>query len=536
MPRMKNALIWILFLIVPQVFAQDTTDFLSQIQAIESADYSVGSEEERTQNIKDNFLKIHNFTYNYGSKILFKLNEGNTPNGHELNLIHETLSAYIKLSSVLNKHLSEIKPASQILREVDSAKTIKELQWLELKSILLSNYKNTFKVFFENKTLRRIIKDQMQRENYGLGNLQQVTNSILNKNFSTSLQSSMDAFIVNETELLEMKEDKIDTIANNIKSTVAYKIRIEGGSLKELASQDGYINNTGDNISRIFGRVTNALSFGFGSVAGNISWREGYLRDNPFAYKHIQDKIKPLDLLLEKRGYVFTDFTIPGNWGHVAVYLGTEEELKSIGMWDHPSITPFHEKIREGFTVYQVRRWGLEFVTLKTFMNLDEIAIIRHKNILNRNKVELGRVYKNLFDQIGKKYDFGFDALSTNEITCTEIISLSFGDVNWPAAYALGRLTISPDNMAQIALYSNTPVEFVTYIKSTDYDKVKYKSVKGFASVMRYRTKKNLDGTLRFDQYTRKCTPQRRRVQGGLRLSRKCETEWRNHRYTGGVN
>ena len=100
-------------------------------------------------------------------------------------------------------------------------------------------------------------------------------------------------------------------------------------------------------------------------------------------------------------------------------------------MWNHPSIIPFHQKIRDGYTVYQVRRWGLEFVTLKEFMNLDEIAIIRHRNILKRNKIEIDRVYKNLFDQIGKKYDFGFDALSTNEITCTEIISLSFGDVNW---------------------------------------------------------------------------------------------------------
>lgn len=533
---MKKALIWILFLMAPFVSAQDNSDFLSQIQSLETADYTSGNEEERTSNIKTNYLKIHNFTYNYGSKILFKLNEGKTPNGHELNLIHESLSAYIKLSSVLHDHLLEIKPSGQILSDIESVKTVKELQWLELKAVLLSNYKNTFKVFFENKTLRRIIKDQMERENYGLGNLQRVTNKILNEKFSSALQSSLDLFIINETELMEAKSDKIDSIANNIKSTIAYKIRIEGGNLKELASQAGYISNTGDSISRFFGRVTNALSFGFGSVAGNISWREGHLRDNPFAYKHIQDKIRPLDLLLEKRGFVFTDFTIPGNWGHVAVYLGTEEELKSLEMWDHPSITPFHQKIREGYTVYQVRRWGLEFVTVKEFMNLDEIAIIRHKNILNRNKVELGRVYKNLFDQIGKKYDFGFDALSTNEITCTEIISLSFGDVNWPTAYTLGRVTISPDDMAKIALYSNSPVEFVTYIKATALDKVKYKSVKGFASVMRYRTKLNLDGSLRFDEYTRKCTPKRRRVQGGLRLTRKCETEWKHHRYVGETN
>jgi hypothetical protein len=525
----------ILLILTPFVFAQENLDFLGQIQSLEATDYSSGDEEERTSLIKTNYLKIHNFTYNYGSKILFKLNEGKTPNGHQLNLIHESLSAYIKLSSILNNLLYEIEPPRKILSDIESVMTIKELQWLELKALLLSNYKNTFKVFFGNKTLRRIIKDQMGRENYGLGNLKKVTEEILNRKFSSALQDSLDLFIEREQELLKLRSDKIYSIIKNIKSTIAYKIRVEDGKLKELASDAGYLSSTRDSISRFFGKVTNALSFGFGSVAGNISWREGYLKDNQFAYKHIQRKLEPLDLLLEKRGFVFTDFTIPGNWGHVAVYLGTEEELKSLDMWNHPSIIPFHHKIRDGYTVYQVRRWGLEFVTLKEFMNLDEIAIIRHKNILKRNKIELDRVYKNLFDQIGKKYDFGFDALSTNEITCTEIISLSFGDVNWPNDYTLGRVTITPDNMAEIALYSNSPVEYVTYIKASSLSKVEFKSVKGFASVLRYRTKLNLDGSLRFDEYSRKCTPKRRRVQGGLRLTRKCETEWRHHRYQGDI-
>jgi hypothetical protein len=530
---MKIALFSILLFVCGHVMAQDTSDYLTQIQTLETADYSSGSTIERTQKIRESFLKIHNFTYNYGSKILFKLNEGKTPNGHELNLIHESLSTYIKLSSKLNQQIEEIKPSGQILRDIESQNALDELHWLELKAILLSNYKNTFKVFFENKTLRRIIKDQMDRESYGLGDIEKNTNTILNTNFAIQLQEALDTFITKENDLLEAKSDKIDTLSNNIKSTVAYKLRIEGADLKELASQRGYIDNRGDSLSRFFGRVTNALSLGFGSVAGNISWREGYLRNNEAALTHIKEKIRPLDLLLEKRGYVFTDFTIPGNWGHVAVYLGTEAELRAIGMWNDPAIIPYQQKIKDGFTVFQVRRWGLEFVTLKSFMNLDEIAILRHKNMLNRTKVELGRVYNNLFDQIGKKYDFGFDALSTNEITCTEIVSLSFGDVNWPTAYTLGRVTISPDDMAKIALFSNTPVEFVTYIKSTDYDQVKYNSVKGYASVMRYRTKKNLDGSLRFDEYTRKCTPQKRRVQGGLRLSRKCETEWKHHSYSG---
>lgn len=512
-------------------------NFDDEVQSLISIDYSKGTTEERLDLFKRNFLKIHHFTYNYGSKLLFKINEGKVLNGHELNLIHESLSAYLTISNQINEFLKKIRPKTKksFLKDIQSNKSFIQLKWLDLKSVLLSHYKNTFKVFLKETTLRRIIKDQMNRENYGLGNLGEISDSILNKKYRKNLELAYTLFLEKEDKIEEVKSEKIDKTVMDIKSTIAYKLISEGNDLKDLSSQDGLLSNAGDSINNVLGSITNSLSYGFGSVAGNISWREGHLRDNKKAYNHITDNIKPLDLLLEKRGFVFTDFTIPGNWGHVAVYLGTEKELKEIKMWDHPSVVPFHSKIQEGFTVYQVRRWGLEFVTLKTFMNLDEIAIIRHRNILDRDTQSLGKVYKDLYDQIGKKYDFGFDAMSTNEITCTEIISLSYGDINWPSAYQVGRYTISPDNMAQLVLYKNSPVDFVTYIRATGIDNVDYKDVKGFARVMRYRTKLNIDGSTRFDQYSRKCTPKKVRVQGGLRLKRSCETEWKHHIYEGGA-
>ena len=134
---MKIALFSILLFVCGHVMAQDTSDYLTQIQTLETADYSSGSTIERTQKIRESFLKIHNFTYNYGSKILFKLNEGKTPNGHELNLIHESLSTYIMLSSKLNQQIEEIKPSGQILRDIESQNALDELHWLELKAILL---------------------------------------------------------------------------------------------------------------------------------------------------------------------------------------------------------------------------------------------------------------------------------------------------------------------------------------------------------------------------------------------------------------
>lgn len=514
-----------------QTFAGES--FLDQIEAIRNINYRSGSQEERLYKYKNNFLKIHNFTFNFGAKLLYKLNKGEQLNGHELNLIHESLSTYTYLAELSNDMLKDMAPKrkSKFLVAKNKEQTLKDLEWLSFKSILLQNFKNTYLVFYKNTTLRRIIKNQIRRENYSLETFNTSTDAILNRKYRRNLELALKIMMEKLSDLESYAE--YERHLKSIKDTVVYEIMKKEKSLKDFASQEGLRANAVDNLRDGLTGLTNGLSFAFGSVAGNISWRQGYLKDNPEAFDHIKKNLKPLDLLFEKRGYVFTDLTIPGNWGHVAVWLGTKEELKEMGLWDHPAVMPHQNKIQKGYNIFQVRRWGLEFDTLENFMNLDEVAIIRHENILERKQHEIARVYNNLFDQIGKKYDFGFDAMTANEITCTEIITLSYGDISWPSAFTLGRYTIVPDNMAEIALYKDSPFKYVSYLRGKTEEKELYLTEEQYAQVLGYRISYKNDSPI-FEKKEHLC--KNRMVDNGegeLVSRRVCKDEYLQPIYKG---
>jgi hypothetical protein len=54
--------------------------------------------------------------------------------------------------------------------------------------------------------------------------------------------------------------------------------------------------------------------------------------------------------------------------------------------------------------------------------------------------------------QVGKAYDFNFDTQSANRIVCSELVYHAYGDVQWPTDRTLGRVVVSPDNIAQKAI------------------------------------------------------------------------------------
>ena len=66
------------------------------------------------------------------------------------------------------------------------------------------------------------------------------------------------------------------------------------------------------------------------------------------------------------------------------------------------------------------------------------------------------------FRQLGKKYDFNFDVDTTDKIVCSELAYISFPSVDWPTEKTLGRHSISPDNVAQLA-WNNVPLKLVMF-------------------------------------------------------------------------
>lgn len=223
-------------------------------------------------------------------------------------------------------------------------------------------------------------------------------------------------------------------------------------------------------LTKYVGRAsTFALSFIFGNAAGAVKKenRNGNLVSLSTSEKnYIISKLQPFDILLEKTPFRATDSFIPGYYGHVAVYMGTKQQLQSRGLWDYfrPEMK---QQIERGENILEALRYdsrkgltkdalaGVQLNSLEHFLDIDELLVIRSVTPLTYEQKKLYAVNSN--EQFGKPYDFNFDVNTKNKIVCSELAYVIFTDLEWPTSKSVGRHTISPDHVMAQA-FPNKPL------------------------------------------------------------------------------
>jgi uncharacterized protein YycO len=188
-----------------------------------------------------------------------------------------------------------------------------------------------------------------------------------------------------------------------------------------------------------------ASSMLFGNAVGLVESRRGKLDARPDVLDQLAAGARAGDILLEKTPFRLTDAFIPGHWGHAAIWVGTEAELRQLGIWEHPVVRRHRDAIRAGRGVVEALRSGVEMNTLAHFLNVDDVALLRQDSLSDK---ERGEVVVQTLRQVGKSYDFSFDVESTNRIVCSELVYHAYAHLDWPTRRRLGRVTISPDNVA----------------------------------------------------------------------------------------
>lgn len=229
--------------------------------------------------------------------------------------------------------------------------------------------------------------------------------------------------------------------ASYVKLNKRFKKKIWGAKISYLGKFLGdYLKEAKNNL--ILG-----ISKFFGNTVGLIQFRKGKMyKLSDSEMNAISSKFKALDILFEKTPFRLTDKFIPGHWGHVALWTGSKEELQEIGVWDHELIRPHQNAIEfEGKRIIEALRPGVQYNTFRHFLDIDDLGVIRPKNLSKDQKYES---MVNAFRQLGKKYDFNFDVETDERIVCSELAYVTFPDEQWPTDKALGRYTISPDHVA----------------------------------------------------------------------------------------
>jgi hypothetical protein len=152
---------------------------------------------------------------------------------------------------------------------------------------------------------------------------------------------------------------------------------------------------------------------------------------------------------LEKTPFRLTDKFIPGHYGHVALWVGTYNDLVKFGLADHPLIKNNKFPLLSGKSIVEALRPGVQLNSLEHFLNIDDLLVIRPTFLSDTEKRDL---LIHALEQIGKDYDFNFDIETNDKIVCSEIAYAVFPKIDWPTENKWGRFTISPDQVAKKAL------------------------------------------------------------------------------------
>ncbi len=352
---------------------------------------------------------------------------------------------------------------------------------LRLKALMLSlgaaltlydNYMLGIVLFEQDDRLRRVLNDPDMGFGLISNKLAEATlaaNSIENRHRA---RQAIEFYETERTLIADVHEDSdLAYLQQLIDTSPSYnyvkKIRVG-----EIASNKfvAFERLTGDAISETTKDGFDLVSGLFGNTVGLYESRKGKLYGDDEALRKIQSVLQPLDIILEKTPFRLTDKLIPGHFGHVAIWTGTKAELIDAGVWDNLIVSQYAEELsstsnpdsKDEQQIIEALRNGVQLNRLEHFMNVDDLAILRPVFSADNKDELVEEALLMAFRQVGKKYDFNFDVNTTDKIVCSELAYISFPSMDWPTEETLGRHSISPDNVAQLA-WNNVPLQLVLF-------------------------------------------------------------------------
>ncbi|MFC1467665.1 YiiX/YebB-like N1pC/P60 family cysteine hydrolase, partial [Verrucomicrobiota bacterium] len=220
------------------------------------------------------------------------------------------------------------------------------------------------------------------------------------------------------------------------------------------------------------------------SVAVQMSLMRTAARDyliTPEAVRRLIPRLEPGDILVERRNWHMTNVGIPGFWPHVALYVGTPEEVDACfdglpmlnGMkaseWlrrSHPAaVSSWAGSTEFGrCRVIEALRDGIIFQPFEKSVNCDYLGVLR-PTVGKASKLQ---ALSQAFDFYGRAYDYNFDFATDNELVCSELVYKAYQSaegMTLKPQMVQGRELLPPNILVQQALDATSgcaePVLFI---------------------------------------------------------------------------
>lgn len=378
---------------------------------------------------------------------------------NDLGLLHDGVVDYLELRKKILAFAHKYRQAgeSEVIADA-SSEAGRMFGWrstlaLAAALVLYDNYLIGIQPFQDDGNLRRLINNDNKKARLAID---QVTLSYRSRGNMIQLARGLQYFerFRKQQEKLKIETPEqvayLNALILGSPTYDAMKVRAPGQLSFVTQSLDWLVSALSDRLTDFRTEVMGKISGGFGNAVGVVELRKGLLYGKPALTEEIEKSLKPLDILLEKTPFRLTDALIPGHWGHVAVWVGTPEQLIEAGVWDHPVVKPYQLQIRQGRRVIEALRAGVVSNELSHFLNVDDMAVVRPTTLTTEHRT---RFLVKAFEQLGKAYDFNFDVETDKRIVCSELIYVVFDQgYDWPTERMMGRATISPDHVARAAL------------------------------------------------------------------------------------
>jgi len=200
---------------------------------------------------------------------------------------------------------------------------------------------------------------------------------------------------------------------------------------------------------RTFESLTFNGVYVFSSIVGYF---EGSYEARHNATK-LLEVLEPFDIILMKSSQNFTDFFIPGYFGHSGIWLGGDDfHLFNQGKLELDINSPY---------IIEAVREGVKMSSLEAFASGEVFLVLRIKNLSLAQKVS---IFQNSTMHLGKNYDFNFDSEASDMISCPELVFLSYDFIEWKSGSLLNKTFITPDDIFSTAM-DDTTIEIVALIK-----------------------------------------------------------------------
>jgi hypothetical protein len=160
----------------------------------------------------------------------------------------------------------------------------------------------------------------------------------------------------------------------------------------------------------------------------------------------LRPRLQPGDIVIERRNWYLSNAFLPGYWPHSAIYVGSTEDLRALGLdrdprvaehldaFARPDAAGHHPAFIEAISE------GVVFTTAEhSIGEADSVAVLRPRLTKEQTKEVIARA----FSHVGKPYDFDFDFFSADKLVCTEVVYRACGSfIDFPLVEILGRKTL----------------------------------------------------------------------------------------------